>query len=115
RAALQARLQGEMRTNTLDPGSLVVTVSEDRAEAIGNVLGHYQALFSDDADLQPLREQYAIHENPVPEASRREALGAFIFWSAWSSVTSRPGDTVSYTSNWPHEPLVGNTPTSPTY
>ena len=25
--------------------------------------------------------------------------------------TERPGDTITYTSNWPHEPLVGNTPT----
>jgi nitric oxide reductase subunit B len=30
-------------------------------------------------------------------------------------VTNRPGKSVSYTSNWPSEPLVGNVPTSPTY
>ena len=40
----------------------------------------------------------------------REALAAFFFWSAWSASTDRPGETgLSYTSNWPHEPLVGNT------
>ena len=26
-------------------------------------------------------------------------------------VTERPGSQVSYTQNWPHEPLVGNRPT----
>ncbi|MEQ8233360.1 MAG: nitric-oxide reductase large subunit, partial [Gammaproteobacteria bacterium] len=37
----------------------------------------------------------------------------FFFWSAWSAVTDRPGETgLSYTSNWPHEPLVGNTLTT---
>lgn len=25
--------------------------------------------------------------------------------------TNRPGEDFTYTSNWPHEPLVGNTPT----
>ena len=37
-------------------------------------------------------------------------MTAFIWWSAWAAVTQRPGSDVSYTSNWPHEPLVGNTP-----
>ena len=38
-------------------------------------------------------------------------FAAFIFWTAWSASTNRPGDTVTYTNNWPHEPLVGNRPT----
>src|SRR6185436_15968242 len=25
--------------------------------------------------------------------------------------TNRPGETITYTSNWPYEPLIGNTPT----
>lgn len=41
-----------------------------------------------------------------------QALPAFFFWSAWAAATNRPGQTdVSYTSNWPHDELVGNTPT----
>jgi nitric oxide reductase subunit B len=37
-------------------------------------------------------------------------LAAFFFWASWATAAQRPGDTVSYTNNWPHEPLVGNTP-----
>ena len=40
------------------------------------------------------------------------ALTAFFFWTAWSAVTLRPDDNITYTSNWPHDPLVGNTPTA---
>ena len=37
------------------------------------------------------------------------ALTAFFFWSSWAASTDRPGKPgLSYTSNWPHEPLVGN-------
>jgi nitric oxide reductase subunit B len=38
-------------------------------------------------------------------------LSSFFFWTAWASAANRPGDTISYTSNWPHEPLVGNAAT----
>src|SRR5262249_41394294 len=38
-------------------------------------------------------------------------LSAFFFWTSWASAASRPGDVISYTSNWPHEPLIGNVPT----
>jgi nitric oxide reductase subunit B len=115
RAALQAALQLEMRANTYDPQTQSAEIGEERAAAIKAVLAHYDGVFSGDPAFSSLREQYAIQENPVPDASRRQALGAFIFWSAWSAVTNRPGDTVTYTSNWPAEPLVGNSPTSPTY
>jgi nitric oxide reductase subunit B len=114
-AALRAGLGVEMKQNTLEPQTGVVTVGDERAAAIRQVLAHYDSLFSSDAATSVLREQYAIQENPVPDPARRQALGAFIFWSAWSAVTNRPGDTVTYTSNWPAEPLVGNSPTSPTY
>jgi nitric oxide reductase subunit B len=42
-------------------------------------------------------------------------MTAFFWWSAWATTTNRPDDTVTYTSNWPSEPLVGNAPTAPTY
>lgn len=114
-ATLQARLRTELRTNRYEPATGTVTVSEERAAAIADVAGHYEALFGPEPTLSVLRSQYAIAENPVPDPGRRAALAAFIFWSAWSTVTNRPGEDVSYTSNWPSEPLLGNTPTTPTF
>ncbi len=46
----------------------------------------------------------------MPDAARREQLGAFFFWTSWASVTERPGQPITYTNNWPHEPLVDNRP-----
>ena len=114
-AALRARLPDEMRTNTFNPDTGVVTVSEDRAATIAAVADHYERLFGDDTGLDTLRAQYAIQHNPVPDAEHRRAMTAFFFWSAWSTVTNRPGQSISYTSNWPSEPLVGNVPTTPTF
>ncbi len=39
-------------------------------------------------------------------------MTAFFFWTAWAAGTQRPHAEVTYTNNWPHEPLVGNTPSS---
>jgi len=114
-AAMRARLVPEMRTNTYNADTGVVTVSEDRAAAIAVTADHYLRLFGDDAGLESLRAQYAIQDNPIPDARRREQLMAFLFWTSWSTVTNRPGQAISYTSNWPAEPLVDNRPTTGTY
>ena len=110
-AALKARLKAEMRTNTFDPATGTVTVSNDRAAAIRQVKAHYTALLGDDPALSSLREDYAIAENPVPDAGRRDQIAAFYWWTSWGAGTNRPGDDITYTSNWPHEPLIDNVPT----
>src|SRR5688500_4126869 len=58
------------------------------------------------------RREYAIQKGAVSDPERQARLSAFLFWTSWAAVTNRPGDTVTYTSNWPHEKLVGNRPTS---
>jgi len=114
-AALDAQLKHEMRRNTHDAATNVITLSSERAAAVKQVARHYIGLFGDDGSLAGLREQYAMLSATLKDAADREALAAFFFWSAWSATTDRPGETgLSYTSNWPHEPLVGNTPTAGT-
>jgi nitric oxide reductase subunit B len=42
-------------------------------------------------------------------------LARFFFWTAWVTVANRPGETYSYTNNWPADRSVGNEPTAETY
>src|SRR5262249_4083225 len=60
RAALKARLKEELRRNTYDPATGVLTVSPLRAEAMAAVDAHYAALFGSDPALDDLRDAYAI-------------------------------------------------------
>ncbi len=122
---LRGRLQAMMRTNTYDPATGTITLSRDRVAALSNVAAHYESLFSNDPATAELREAYAMKQGTVDTAEHRRALTAFFWWTAWAATTERPlaaGDSivpdqsgvvskqVTYTNNWPSEPLVGNTP-----
>ena len=126
--ALRARLQPMMRTNTYDPKTETITLADDRVKAISNVAAHYESLFGNDPATHKLRVAYAMKEGTVPDAANRRALTAFFWWTAWAAGTERPheaGDSlvpakagepsqqVTYTNNWPSEPLIGNHPGAP--
>lgn len=111
-AALKARLKREIRTNSYDAATGTITVSADRAQAMARVRAHYQALLGSDPALHELREQYALAENPVPDATRRARVADYYWWVGWAAGTNRPDATVTYTSNWPHEPLIDNVPSA---
>jgi nitric oxide reductase subunit B len=110
RATFQARLQTRIRDNTYDPATETITLDGDRTVTIASVAAHYQSLFGNDPATAELREAYAMMNDTVPDAEHRRALTAFFWWTAWATVTERPGSDITYTNNWPSEPLVGNKP-----
>jgi nitric oxide reductase subunit B len=109
---LQTRLRDELRANTFDHATGVVTISDDRLAAIRETGAHYTALFGGDSSLDQLREDYAMQSVVIPDPRRLEKLNAFFFWTSWAAATNRPGAAVTYTNNWPHEPLIDNNPTA---
>jgi nitric oxide reductase subunit B len=104
-ASLRARLENLMRTNTYDPASGQVTVDPARAEAFEGLASYYAGVFAHG------REEYAIPRGALADPVKARQMSAFFWWTAWAATTNRPGQSVTYTNNWPHEPLVGNTPT----
>lgn len=112
-AALKARLKRELRTNRYDKVSGTLTVSAERATAIQANSTHFGGLFGGDPDkeLARLREAYAMSEFTIKDSARLQPLNGFFFWASWACVTNRPGKEITFTNNWPHEPLVDNVPT----
>jgi nitric oxide reductase subunit B len=104
-AQLQGRLAQLLRTNTYDSAAGTITIDPLRAEAFQSNVDHYSAVFSDG------NVDYAIPAGAVTDENRLRQLSAFLFWTSWAAVTNRPNDDVTYTNNWPYEPLVGNRPT----
>ena len=111
-AKLQAELKPDIRTNGYDPATSVLTVPNERALAITQVAAYYESLFSSDPTTAKDRDTFAMKDDTVDSVEHRRQLTAFFFWTSWATATDRPGDSKSYTNNWPYEPLVGNAPTS---
>ena len=109
-ALLRQQLKREYRGNQVQGDTLVL--SERRIAAVRLTAAYYDALFSDAAELQGSRKSFAMKENTLPDAARREQLTRFFFWTAWVAATERPGHEATYSNNWPHEPLIGNQPTA---
>jgi nitric oxide reductase subunit B len=105
-AALKARLVTTIRTNTYDAAANRVTLSADRVGAYRQLAPYYADVF------EAGRKEYAIPQGALKDHAKQQQLAAFFWWSAWATSTNRPGNTVSYTNNWPHEPLVANEPTA---
>lgn len=82
--ALQYDLKTEYRTNTYDAATSTLHLSERRTAAIAETADYYSRLFSDAPELQSTRENYAMKENTLPSAERRERMTEFFFWTAWS-------------------------------
>lgn len=108
-AALREQLKAEYRGNRVDAAG-TLKLSPLRAQAVAQTAAYYQALFSDAPALRTSRQSFAMKENTLPSAERREDLTQFFFWTAWAAATERPNQRVTYTNNWPHEPLIGNVP-----
>lgn len=107
-ALLRQRLQDMVRRNSYDPATGEIVITPLRARAFEENLLHYSDVFANG------NTDYAIQRNAQSDPVKLRQLTAFFFWTAWASVTNRPGETISYTSNFPAEPLVANTPTSGT-
>ena len=102
---LRGRLQEMYRRNSYDAATQSIVIEPVRARAFEDCLQHFSDVFING------NKAYAIPPGSVSSPQRMRQFAAFIFWTAWSASATRPGDTVTYTQNWPYEPLVGNRPT----
>ncbi|MFC0861309.1 nitric-oxide reductase large subunit [Sphaerimonospora cavernae] len=98
----------DFRTNRYDErtGTLVWTAAQ--AAAFKQITAHYADLLGRPEGKQGLRPEAVTDPKDIHN------LTAYFGWSAWAAAAQRPGETYSYTNNWPAEPLVDNGPTGHT-
>ncbi|MDO5628442.1 MAG: nitric-oxide reductase large subunit [Mobilicoccus sp.] len=106
RGAIHARTVEAFRTNTYDPATGTITLSAERAAAYAANSQYYADVFTNG------HTEMAIPRGAVSDPEAMRKMNAFFFWSSWAASTEAPYDDATYLRNWPHEPLVENTPTS---
>ncbi|SFW20091.1 nitric-oxide reductase large subunit [Cellulophaga fucicola] len=102
KAALKAKLIKDIKTDSYNPDTKTITISEARVAPILSNNEHYSSIFSNG------NERYAIPVGALTDKTKLKQLNAFFFWTSWAASTNRPGKDYTYTSNWPHEPLIDN-------
>ncbi len=106
-AAARAGMQAELRG--LDLTRPVVTVPPALAAAIERLRGEIAASLLRHDFAKGWTASYSLDPQGAAETAD------FLIYSALTTVAQRPGSTVSWTQNWPFEPLVGNAPTVDTF
>lgn len=106
------QLRKELRTNTYDAASGVITFSPERAQVARALADYYTKLFMDDPSMDHVRKSYAIPKGAIKDPARMAQMNAFFTWTTWVCSTNRPESDVTYTNNWPYEPVIGNKPST---
>ena len=95
-----------LKQNRYDPQTETLPITQIESASYRQQITKWAKYFSTPVGSAGLPANYI--KNPA----ELEQLTAFFAWTAWASVANRPGQTYSYTNNFPYDPVVGNTPTS---
>ncbi|MBI3325094.1 MAG: cbb3-type cytochrome c oxidase subunit I [Nitrospinae bacterium] len=109
RDGIAARVQRELHANAWDETAGVIRINDAQIHAYRELIGHYTRMFTD--STYPEAFQLGRITGYISDPADLKALAAFFFWGGWVSAADRPGESYSYTHNWPYDPAAGNTPT----
>src|SRR3546814_13587847 len=112
KAALTYRLKQEYRHNSLDPATDTVTISDRRARAIALTADHYDRLYGIDPAMRPMRDNYAMKEDTLPQPARRAGLPHFFIWTPWAAPTERSRNHDTSNPTFTPQPPHATTPTA---
>jgi len=103
-AAVYAQTTVELKTNRYDAASSTLHLTLPETAAYRRQIAYWADYF-----LGPERNG-GLRRGLVSDPTEIHQLSAFVAWTAWASVTNRPGENYSYTNNFPYDPDVGNAP-----
>lgn len=107
--AIAARVKREIHANGWSDKTNQIVLNPAQIYAFNELLIHYSRMFSDPSYPEHFQQGYITAQEDI------EGLTSFFFWGGWVAGANRPGETYSYTHNWPHDPAAGNSPTEAVY
>jgi nitric oxide reductase subunit B len=109
RDAVEMAVQRLLWQNRYNPHTETLVYSEPEIVSFRRQIGEWTDYFAHPEKSGGLKTKYIGNPQELRE------LTAFFAWTAWASVARRPGRDYSYTSNFPYDPLAGNTPPAAAY
>jgi len=108
--AVAARVVREVHNNAYDEDAGVIRLNDAQIAAFSELNDHYTEMFTNPDYVEAYEPSGLISD---PDDIRD--LTSFFFWGGWVSAANRPGETYSYTHNWPGDKDAGNAPTAATF
>ncbi len=108
--AIASRVKKEVHTNTYDEDAGVIHLNDAQIAAFNDLNEHYTRMFND-----PTYSEAFDPSGFISDPTELRDLTAFFFWGGWVAAANRPGETYSYTHNWPGDKDAGNSPTAATF
>jgi|UniRef100_A0A7V6A4S5 nitric oxide reductase subunit B len=107
--AVRNAAQHLLKGNRYEPRTRTLTLSEPEVSSYRKQIAKWAEYFTDDTKNGGLGLKFLTNSEELRQ------LTAFFAWTAWAAAANRPGKDYSYTSNFPYDPLAGNTPVPAAY
>jgi nitric oxide reductase subunit B len=101
--------RAELKANRYDPGTGTLVFSAGEAAASRALEAYWADYFSRDG-MAP-----GLPSRSIADPGEIRLLNAFFSWATWATVANRPGESYTYTNNWPYDPDAGNRPSTQAY
>ena len=108
-SAINAEVHHLLKQNRYDVKTKALVFTPSEATSYRNQIVKWTTYVS-----EPVVNR-GLLKNHMSDPKELQHLTAFFAWTAWASVTNRPGKSHSYTNNFPYDPMVGNGPSSDAY
>ena len=99
------QVKSEIKTNRFNKNDNSVSLTDGQLFGTGELIKYYSQVFTDPSVAGAFKPA-----SYITDKKEIKSLTAFFFWGAWVCGVERPGETYSYTHNWPYDPSAGNTP-----
>ncbi|MBL1173566.1 nitric-oxide reductase large subunit [Pantanalinema sp. GBBB05] len=103
RASLQARVSEQFKTNRYNPETQELTLTTAQVQALPPVFAAYHQLLTQGSRAHSIPSGWFTDDQQIRQVT------AFFAWTAWAASANRFNAPFSYTANFPHDPLIGNT------
>lgn len=107
--AVDSEVPNQIRINRYNPKTGVLVFTPEQTAVFNSSPAFWKEYLS-----RP-ENNAGLKANLITDPKDLKSLSAYFCWMAWASVTPRPGETCSYTNNFPFDELVGNVPITISY
>jgi len=102
-------VRAELKVNRFDASTGTLTFSAGEVAASRALEAYWVDYFTKENSVP------GLPPGSISDPGEIRLLNAYFAWATWATVANRPGESYTYTNNWPYDPDAGNHPSIQAY